>query len=106
MKHELTTGFKIWFGIILIVNAAVGIFWLSNNGPILGILCLMTAIGAIGLFQLKKWGFWLAVIPSIIMLILQIAANNTGDAALNFAFPLALYFSLKKSKNNYWEKLN
>ena len=117
-RHGCLTTFLV---VMIIANALATFMYLVNTSVItqalpnvsntlviaLGLLCLANIVCAIGLLQLKKWGFWGFCTTSMISLLINLQIEFGIQSAVGLLAILVLYWVLNIGDDNKgWPQLD
>jgi len=91
------------------LNAALAVFYLIFFGATLPLVLLVAAIGANGIANEKRWGYWVAVIAAVVYVVTQLIAfatfaHSLGEV-LNLAFAILLVVLLLHPESRHYQKI-
>ena len=91
------------------LNAALAILYLIVFGATLPLLLLVAAIGANGIANEKRWGYWLAVVAACVYVVTQVLAfvtfSRTFGLVLNLAFAVLLAVLLLHPESRRYQRI-
>ena len=91
------------------LNAALSILYLIAVGATLPLILLVAAVGANGIANEKRWGYWVAVMASAIYVLTQLIAFVTFShglsALLNLAFAVLLIVLLLHPESRRYQRI-
>ncbi|MGH8995342.1 MAG: hypothetical protein ACRDYB_04815 [Acidimicrobiales bacterium] len=91
------------------LNAALAIIYLIALGATPTLVLLIAAVGAIGIANEKRWGYWLAVVASIGYVLLQLIAfvafSQSFGLLLNLAFGAVLVVLLLHPESRHYQRI-
>jgi len=95
--------------VLCYLDAALGILYLLALGTALPVILIAAAIGANGIANDRKWGYWLAVVSSCIYLLAQVVAFVTFARGLgpllNVAFAAVLVVLLLHPLSRQYQRI-
>jgi uncharacterized membrane protein (DUF2068 family) len=91
------------------LNAALAILYVIAFQVTLPLVLVVTAVGAYGIANEKRWGYWLALIAGSLYLLAQLALFVTISQSLgqilNLAFAALLVFLLVHPESRRYQKI-
>lgn len=71
------------------INAVLGLLYFITLGSSLTLLLLVAAVGAYGIANERKWGYWVALVTASLYALAQVLAFVTFDHGLGGLLDLA-----------------
>jgi uncharacterized membrane protein (DUF2068 family) len=91
------------------LNAALGVIYLIAFGASLPLILLVAALGAFGIANERRWGYWTAVIAASIYVLAQLVAFATFarglGGILNLAFAVVLVVLLVHPESRRYQRI-
>ena len=91
------------------LNAALAILYLIVAGATLPLVLLAAALGANGIANERRWGYWVAVAATIVYVVGQLVAfvtfSHTFGLVLNLAFAVMLLVLLLHPESRRYQKI-
>ncbi len=91
------------------LNAALSILYLIAVGVALPLILLVAAVGANGIANEKRWGYWVAVVSSAIYVVAQLVAfftfSKSLSSVLNLAFAALLIVLLLHPESRHYQRI-
>jgi uncharacterized membrane protein (DUF2068 family) len=91
------------------LNAALAIIYVIAFQVTLPLLLLVTAVGAYGIANEKRWGYWLALVAGSVYALTQLAlfvtASQSLGQILNLAFAALLVVLLLHPESRRYQKI-
>jgi uncharacterized membrane protein (DUF2068 family) len=91
------------------LNAALAIIYLIAFHAPLPLVLVVAAVGANGVANEKRWGYWLAVVAASIYVVLQLVAfigfSQSLGSILNLAFAVVLVVLLLHPESRHYQRI-
>lgn len=91
------------------LNAALAILYLIAFGATLPLVLLVAAIGANGIANEKRWGYWVAVAAASLYVLAQLVAfvsfSKSLSSVLNLAFAVLLIVLLLHPESRRYQRI-
>jgi len=91
------------------LNAALSILYLILVGATLPLILLVAAVGANGIANEKRWGYWVAVVAASAYVVTQLIAfvtfSRTFGLVLNLAFAIMLVVLLLHPESRRYQRI-
>jgi uncharacterized membrane protein len=91
------------------LNAALAILYLITFGATLPLVLLVAAVGANGVANEKRWGYWLAVVAASLYVVVQLIAfvsfSKSLSSVLNLAFAVLLVILLVHPESRRYQRI-
>lgn len=91
------------------LNAALAILYLIIFGAGLPLILLVAAVGANGIANERRWGYWVAVVSACVYVLTQLVAfftfERTLGLILNLAFAALLVILLLHPDSRRYERI-
>jgi len=91
------------------LNAALSILYLLADGAALPLLLIVAAVGANGIANEKRWGYWVAVVAASFYVVIQLLAFFTFAKSLslllNLAFAVLLIVLLLHPESRRYQRI-
>jgi uncharacterized membrane protein len=91
------------------LNAALAVIYLIAFGATLPLVLIVAAIGANGVANEKRWGYWVAVVAAALYVIAQLVAfvafSQSLGSILNLAFAVALVVLLLHPESRHYQRI-
>jgi uncharacterized membrane protein len=91
------------------LNAALAILYLITFGATLPLILLVAAVGANGVANEKRWGYWVAVVAASLYVVVQLIAfvsfSKSLSSVLNLAFAVLLVILLVHPESRRYQRI-
>jgi uncharacterized membrane protein len=91
------------------LNAALAILYLITFGATLPLILLVAAVGANGVANEKRWGYWVAVVAASLYVVVQLIAfvsfSKSLSSVLNLAFAVLLVVLLLHPESRRYQRI-
>lgn len=91
------------------LNAALAIIYVIAFGAALPLVLLAAAVGAAGIANEKRWGYWLAVVAAAVYVVSQlalfVAISQSLGQVLNLAFAAVLIALLLHPESRRYQRI-
>ena len=91
------------------LNAALAILYLITFGATLPLILLVAAVGANGVANEKRWGYWGAVVAASLYVVVQLIAfvsfSKSLSSVLNLAFAVLLVVLLLHPESRRYQRI-
>ena len=91
------------------LNAALAILYLIAFGATLPLILLVAAVGANGVANEKRWGYWVAVVAASLYVVVQLIAfvsfSKSLSSVLNLAFAVLLVILLEHPESRRYQRI-
>lgn len=91
------------------LNAALSILYLIAFGATLPLILLVAAVGANGIANEKRWGYWVAAVAASIYVVIQLIAfvtfSKSLSSVLNLAFAALLVVLLLHPESRRYQRI-